>query len=103
MFKEYDIKDTTKIGCGFDFKLVTEKKWNYFVIEVKVINDKSGNIALTNKEYTVASLLKDRYFIFVVKNFKEKPFHQIYQDPTENLSFNKIRNKIVQISWSTVV
>ena len=103
MFKGYDVEDTTKIGCGFDFKLVTEKKEGYFGIEVKGINDKRGNIALTNKEYTVASLLKDRYFIFVVKNFKEKPFHQIYQDPIENLSFNKIRNKVVQISWSTVV
>src|SRR3989344_5243734 len=89
LFRGYSIEDTTKIGCGFDFKLMPEKKDFYFGIEVKGLNDQSGNIALTNKEHTVAGILKDRYFIFLVKNFKEKPYHQIYRDPIEKLVFKK--------------
>lgn len=103
IFKGYNLEDTTKIGCGFDFKLIAEEKERYFGVEVKGLNESSGNIALTNKEHTVADFLKNRYFIFVVKNFKEKPFHQIYQDPIKNLSFNRIENKVVQISWNTAV
>lgn len=103
LFRGSKLEDTTRVGCGFDFKLVAEEKELYFGVEVKGLNDPSGKVALTNKEYAVAGLLKDRYFIFVVKNFKEKPFHQIYRDPIENLSFNRIENKVVQITWSTAV
>lgn len=103
LFKGYNLEDTTQVGCGFDFKLVPEEKERYFGIEVKGLHDQNGNIALTNKEHTVAGFLKDRYFIFVVKNFKEKPFHQIYRNPIDNLNFNRIENKVVQISWNTAV
>lgn len=103
IFKGYNFEDTTKVGCGFDFKLIAEEKEQYFGVEVKGLNESSGNIALTNKEHAVADFLKNRYFIFVVKNFKENPFHQIYQDPIKNLSFNRIENKVVQVSWNTAV
>lgn len=103
LFNGYSIEDTTKAGCGFDFKLVSEKKDHYFGIEVKGLNGIKGNIALTNKEHTVANFLKDKYFIFVVKNFKEKPVHDVYQDPLEKLSFRRIENMITQINWNTSV
>ena len=103
LFRGYSIEDTTKIGCGFDFKLMPEKKDFYFGIEVKGLNDQSGNIALTNKEHTVAGILKDRYFIFLVKNFKEKPYHQIYRDPIEKLVFKKVEKNVLQINWNVTV
>lgn len=103
LFKGYSIEDTTKVGCGFDFKLVLEEKDQYFGIEVKGLNEIKGNIALTNKEHTVANFLKDRYFIFVVKNFKEKPFHNVYQDPIENMNFKRTENIITQINWNISV
>ena len=71
LFKGYEIQDTTKAGCGFDFKLVPEEKERYFGVEVKGLNESKGGIALTNKEHAVANFLKDRYFIFVVKNFNK--------------------------------
>jgi hypothetical protein len=101
LFKGYNIVDTTKAGCGFDFKLVPEEKDQYLGIEVKGLNEIKGNVSLTNKEYAVANFLKGRYFIFVVKNFKEKPFHDIYQDPIESLSFKRVENTITQINWNT--
>ncbi len=103
LFSDCSFEDTTKIGCGFDFKLVPEKKDFYFGIEVKGLNEQNGNIALTNKEYTVAKLLKDRYFIFLVKNFKEKPQHQIYKDPIEKLNFKKVEKNVLQINWNVAV
>lgn len=103
LFKGYSFEDTTKVGCGFDFKLVAEEKSLYFGVEVKGLVDQVGNITLTNKEHTVARLLKDRYFIFVVKNFKEKPFHAMYQDPLKNMRFKRVENTITQISWNTSV
>lgn len=101
LFKGYAIEDTTKAGCGFDFKLTSKDRSHYFGIEVKGINEIKGNIALTNKEHAVANFLKDRYFIFVVKNFKEKPIHNIYQNPLEKLNFKRVENMITQINWNT--
>lgn len=103
IFKGYNLEDTTKVGCGFDFKLATEEKDRYFAVEVKGLNESNGNISLTSKEHAVADFLKSRYFIFVVKNFKEKPFHNIYQDPINILNFQRIESKVVQVNWNTAV
>ncbi len=99
LFSEFEIEDTTKLGCGFDFKLTS--KDIFYGVEVKGMNEAKGSIALTNKEHSVASILGDRYFLFVVKNFKENPFHDLYQNPLDGmLSFNRIEQQIIQISWS---
>ena len=103
LFKGYVLEDTTQFGCGFDFKLSTKNSSSYYGVEVKGLNEQSGNISLTNKEYIVAELLKENYFLFVVKNFKEKPVHSIYQNPITNMSFKKNENTITQINWSSFV
>lgn len=101
-FKDFEIEDTTKLGCGFDFRLFSPSI--FYGIEVKGLNDSSGGVALTNKEYSVASILQDRYFLFVVKNFKENPFHEMYQNPLNGeLVFNRVEQKTIQISWATKV
>ncbi len=100
LFQGHKLHDTTKFGCGFDFKLVNNDISPYFGVEVKGLNDKSGSVALTSKEYAVAGLLEERYFLFVVKNFREKPFHQIYRNPIKTLNFNKTEQRIIQTSWS---
>ncbi len=100
LFSELEIEDTTRLGCGFDFKLTSQD--GFYGVEVKGMNEAKGNITLTNKEHSVASLLGDRYFLFVVKNFKEDPFHDLYQNPLNGrLPFNRIEQKIIQVSWST--
>ncbi len=103
VFKNYQIEDTTSHGCGFDFKLYSNNK-DFLGVEVKGLNNSSGNIALTNKEYSVAQLLRERYFLFVVKNFKEVPFHDYFQNPLHSkLKFNRIETRITQISWNAPV
>lgn len=97
------LENTTKYGVGFDFKL-TNNQNDFKVIEVKGLADRVGGVIMTEKEYNVASQLKERYFLFVVKNFKKDPFHEIYQNPvSSDLVFNKFERIITQISWGTNV
>lgn len=99
IFENLDIQDTTRMGCGFDFKLFSHNQM--YGVEVKGLAEKSGNVSMTEKEYRVAQLMKDRYFMFVVKNFRHKPFHEIYQDPlNKNLDIKMIERQTVQVIWS---
>lgn len=99
-FSGLEIKDTTKLGCGFDFKLFSPEI--FYAVEVKGLNDVHGNIMLTDKEHAVASIMRERYFLFVVRNFKEKPLHDLYKDPLSGgLTFRKVEQKITQTNWAT--
>ena len=101
-FKDYDLKDTTYFACGFDFKLSFDKK--YFCVEVKGLSTNTGNILLTEKEYSVAGELRTQYCLFVVKNFSEKPYHQFFFDPLNSgLSFQKNERIVTQVNYSTLV
>ena len=101
-FKGFDLEDTTQLGCGFDFKLASEQ--TFLGIEVKGLNEPSGSVMLTEKEHKVAAHLRERYFLFVVKNFKEKPFHDVYQNPLNSaLAFSRLERSTVQVSWRAAV
>lgn len=101
-FQGFEIEDTTRLGCGFDFKLTSPQ--TFCGVEVKGLNDLSGSVMLTDKEYAVAAYLKERYFLFVVKNFKEKPCHGVYQNPVNSsLSFSRVDKAVVQVSWRASV
>jgi len=57
---------------------------------------------MTPKEYDTASRLRKRFFLFVVRNFRESPSHDIFKDPLSgNLAFKKVERVTVQISWLT--
>lgn len=98
-FKDLELEDTTKLGCGFDFKLSSSNV--FYGVEVKGLSEQNGAIVLTSKEHSVASILRNRFFLFVVKNFNENPFHEIYQDPLNGkLVFSRVEQKTIQISWT---
>lgn len=102
-FRNYKLFDTTNMGCGFDYKLTLDHD-NYYV-EVKGINDKYGSILMTEKEYSVAEDLQERYCLFVVSNFKEKPTHQLFFNPIRSniLQFQRQERQVVQISYYTTI
>jgi Domain of unknown function (DUF3883) len=103
-FKNYVVEDTTRLGCGYDFRLRTESKNDFLAVEVKGLQDRTGNLMMTPKEYETAATLTDRFFLFVVKNFAESPFHKIYPNPLEcGLRFTKKERVTVNISWLTSV
>lgn len=103
-FKDYTVENTTRLGCGYDFRLRTTARKDFLAVEVKGLKERTGNLSLTPKEYGVATKLANRFFLFVVKNFQEEPFHEIFQNPlSSRLSFAKKERVMVHISWSASV
>ena len=101
-FNTYAIQDTTQMACGFDFKLTSNG--NFYCVEVKGLNTIKGNIQLTEKEFLVAKNISSKFCLFIVKNFKEKPFHDIVFDPlNSNLTFTEVKKEIIQISYSSKI
>ena len=99
-FKGYVMENTTRLGCGYDFRLRAETRQDFLAVEVKGLKERMGSLSLTPKEHEVALVLRDRFFLFVVKNFQESPFHEIFQNPLScRLQFRKTERIIVQVSW----
>lgn len=100
LFHDFDLMNTTQMGCGFDFKL-SHNQQRYYV-EVKGINEKSGSILMTEKEYSVADDLRDLYCLFVVSNFRERPEHRLFFNPlnTTKLQFTRQEQIVTRISYS---
>jgi hypothetical protein len=99
-FKDYVMENTTRLGCGYDFRLRTENGGDFLAVEVKGLKERMGSLSLTPKEHDVAVALRDRFFLFVVKNFQESPFHEIFQNPlSSKLQFRKTERVMVQVSW----
>jgi hypothetical protein len=98
------LENTTRLGCGYDFRLRSEARGDFLAVEVKGLKERTGTLAFTPKEHRVAKALSNRFFLFVVKNFAESPFHEIYQDPLGgNLQFKKMERAVVHISWLATV
>ncbi|HWE85847.1 MAG TPA: DUF3883 domain-containing protein [Terracidiphilus sp.] len=104
-FQGLALENTTALGCGYDFRLrpVSEGA-EFLAVEVKGLMGRSGGVALTQKEYDAAARIKERFFLFVVSNFRETPTHAIYRDPLcGGLNFRRTERVIVQVSWLTSV
>ena len=103
-FKDYVAENTTRLGCGYDFRLRTKTQQEFLAVEVKGLRERTGTLSLTPKEHRVAAELRDRFFLFVVKNFQESPFHEIFPNPLgSGLQFTRIERVTVHVSWLTSV
>jgi hypothetical protein len=99
-FRGYAVRNTTRLGCGYDFRMETEGSENFLAVEVKGLKDVTGTLALTPKEHQIASTPGDRFYLFVVRNFRESPFHEIFRNPlASGLKFRKKERMTVQVSW----
>jgi hypothetical protein len=98
------VEDTTHWGCGYDFRLTIPNVGDFVAVEVKGLSEPTGSIALTAKEYAAAKTLSERFLLFVVKNFRESPRHELYWNPlASSLAFSRCERTIVQISWQSTV
>jgi hypothetical protein len=103
-FGAYIAENTTRPRCGYDFRLPTGKPEEFLAVEVKGMRERRGVVYLTPKEHAAAAALRDRFFLFVVKNFHESPFHEIFQNPLScRLQFTKTERVTVQVSWLATV
>ena len=101
-FSGYELIDTRMFACGFDFKLLSQS--DFYFVEVKGMNLNIGNIAMTEKEHSVARNFRERYCLFVVKNFIDRPNHVLFFNPLESiLEFKRHEREIVQISYSALM
>jgi hypothetical protein len=99
-FSECDVEDTTMQGCGYDFRLWPKSGDKFRAVEVKGIAEKNGWVSLTDKEHESAASLQNRFYLFVVKNFREKPFHEMHVNPLAgHLNFERKERVVVQVSW----
>jgi hypothetical protein len=98
------VQDTRLFGCGYDFRLDEALSEVFLAVEVKGLRGQTGGISMTPKEYKTAAQLRSRFFLFVVKNFRESPFHEVYQDPLSGrLSFERSERVTIQVSWLATV
>ena len=103
-FKGYALENTTQLGCGYDFRLKSETGKSFLAVEVKGLKERTGSLSLTPKEHEIAGAMANRFYLFVVKNFQESPFHEIYQNPLSGaLRFSKKERLVVHVSWSASV
>jgi len=103
-FRGYALENTTRLGCGYDFRLRTEADREFLAVEVKGLAERTGSLSLTPKEHDLAAVLKDRFFLFVVRNFRETPSHEIFQNPLSGrLQFRRTERVTVHVSWLTSV
>lgn len=102
IFSSYGIIDVTQMACGFDYKLSLNS--NFYCVEVKGLNEITGTIQFTEKEFSMAKKLKSKYCLFIVKNFKEKPFHEFVFDPLNSrLDFKEVKREIIQRTYNTSI
>ncbi len=103
-FRGLSLENTTALGCGFDFRLKGEAREQELAVEVKGMMEQAGTVSLTPKEHTIAKSLNGRFYLFVVRNFREQPNHVIFRDPLAGaLKFTKREKVVIQTVWSTYI
>lgn len=99
-FQGFESENTTRLGCGYDFRLHMADDDKFLAVEVKGLRGLTGGLSLTPREYEAATAMRNRFYIFVVKNFQKTPFHEIFPDPLSGkLEFTRSERKVIQVSW----
>ena len=98
-FSVCDVKRTTELGCGFDFKL-TPPSEKFLGVEVKGLKKRSGQIQLTEKEFKMAGNLKKRFYLYVVANFAADPVPRVIENPLNaGITFECKTSSVEQKVW----
>lgn len=101
-FEQFALLDTTLLACGFDFKL--ENNADFYCVEVKGLQGKSGTVTFTEKEFSMAEKLREAFALYIVTNFAERPTPKLIFNPLEsNLHFVKSEKLVTQLSFSTTI
>ncbi|MFJ5762792.1 DUF3883 domain-containing protein [Neobacillus sp. NPDC093182] len=90
--------DKRNDGCGYDFELDSQE--HSVVFEVKGLLDETGGINFTDKEWNVASKLRNKYIVVLISNIKENPQFSLFKNPFKTLNAQKRIQKTISINWS---
>lgn len=103
-FSGLTLTNTTGWGCGFDFKLAQPSGESFCAVEVKGLRTRYGQIQLTELEYDMADALREKYYLVLVRNFTEVPFHTVINNPADcAIRFTKVERKEIRFSWTANV
>lgn len=92
------LEDTRDFGCGYDFKIINDN--HEYQIEVKGLDNAYGGIVFSSKEWEMAKVNQESYFLCVVKNLSDDPDIFFINNPAEKLNPHKSVYTTVQIQWA---
>ncbi len=92
------IVDCRDLGVGYDFLIETKAEKYY--IEVKGISQFSGGILLTDKEWSLAQIERQNYFLCIISNMNEGHVVKFIQDPASKFDPKRNIYTYIQINWS---
>jgi hypothetical protein len=99
-FVGHKLRNVTRFGCGFDFRIQPRDSERFLAAEVKGLAGATGEIMMTSKEHRVAEYLGERYFLCVVRNFSERPTLSIFRNPLEQgLEFVRRERRQTLETW----
>jgi hypothetical protein len=90
------LRDTREEGCGYDYEMENEPN---FVFEIKGLLNKKGGLSLTDKEWSVANKLGDRYFLILISNIEEIPIMNIFRNPSQIFKPKERVYTTISVNW----
>jgi len=100
-FSGLTLTNTTEWGCGFDFKLALATGESFCAVEVKGLRTRCGQIQMTELEHDMADALRDKYYLVLVRNFVEAPFHTVINNPLDcAIQFTRVERKETRLLWT---
>lgn len=100
-FAGMELEDTRKLGTGFDFRVHAPGVVR--AVEVKGVVGKTGSIAFTDKEWSVAHYLKHDYILALVRSLEAAPMLELTVNPAAYLLVTRRSIETVSVYWSAKV
>lgn len=100
-FVGMELEDTRKLGTGFDFRV--HGPGIVRAVEVKGVVGKTGSIAFTDKEWSVAHYLKTDYILALVRSLETTPTLELTIDPATHVAVTRRNIETVSVYWSAKV
>ena len=92
------LEDMRKLGVGFDFRANFPK--HYSVIEVKGLRATQGAISFTDKEWGVAGILGDDYYLALVRSLDTSPELELIKNPVKQVPVKRKTLESVSVTWN---
>lgn len=95
-----ELKDTRALGCGYDFKEITQSEIHYY--EIKGRFEFSGGIHLTEKEWLLAQKYKEHFHIILISNISTpgKEVLESFTNPAKIFTPELYKHTVIQTSWN---
>lgn len=94
-----ELIDCRDLGVRYDFKIVKNNDAIAYV-EVKGLADIDGGLLFTSKEWEIAKIFQEKFYVVVVSNIGIDPQINIINNPYQVFSPKKNFIKTIQITWS---